>query len=58
MVVSQVILFGGDIGDQVIDLLLEKQKEGVEVYMLLSRTSQDYERAQKKEAKQRLSLNL
>jgi phosphatidylserine/phosphatidylglycerophosphate/cardiolipin synthase-like enzyme len=44
-------LFGGDIGDQVIDLLLEKQKEGVEVYMLLSRTSQDYDRAQKKEAK-------
>ncbi len=43
-------LFGGDIGDQVIDLLLEKQKEGVEVYMLLSRTSQNYERAQKKEA--------
>ena len=44
-------LFGGDIGDQVIDLLLKKQKEGVKVYMLLSRTSQDYERAQKKEAK-------
>ena len=44
-------LFGGDIGDQVIDLLLEKQKEGVEVYMLLSRTSQDYDRAQHKEAK-------
>ena len=44
-------LFGGDIGDQVIDLLLEKQKEGVEVYMLLSRTFQDYDRAQKKEAK-------
>ncbi|MDA9961989.1 phosphatidylserine/phosphatidylglycerophosphate/cardiolipin synthase family protein [Opitutales bacterium] len=43
-------LFGGDIGDQVIDLLLEKQKEGVEIFMLLSRTSQDYERAQKKEA--------
>ena len=43
-------LFGGDIGDQVIDLLLEKQKEGVKVFMLLSRTSQDYERAQKKEA--------
>jgi phosphatidylserine/phosphatidylglycerophosphate/cardiolipin synthase-like enzyme len=43
-------LFGGDIGDQVIDLLLEKQKQGVEVFMLLSRTSQDYERAQKKEA--------
>ena len=42
-------LFGGDIGDQVIDLLLQKQKEGVEVFMLLSRTSQDYERAQKKE---------
>ncbi len=42
-------LFGGDIGDQVIDLLLEKQKEGVEIFMLLSRTSQDYERAQKKE---------
>jgi phosphatidylserine/phosphatidylglycerophosphate/cardiolipin synthase-like enzyme len=44
-------LFGGDIGDQVIDLLLEKQKEGVEVYMLLSRTLQDYDRAQRKEAK-------
>lgn len=43
-------LFGGDIGDQVIDLLLDKQKEGVEIFMLLSRTSQDYERAQKKEA--------
>ena len=43
-------LFGGDIGDQVVDLLLEKQKEGVEVFMLLSRTSQDYERAQRKEA--------
>jgi phosphatidylserine/phosphatidylglycerophosphate/cardiolipin synthase-like enzyme len=34
-------LFGGDIGDQVIDLLLEKQKEGVKVFMLLSKTSQD-----------------
>ena len=43
-------LFGGDIGDQVIDLLLEKQEEGVEVYMLLSRTFQNYDRAQKKES--------
>ena len=43
-------LFGGDIGDQVIDLLLEKQKEGVKVFMLLSKTSQDYARAQEKEA--------
>lgn len=43
-------LFGGDIGDQVIDLLLEKQEEGVEVYMLLSRTSQNYDRAQRKES--------
>jgi phosphatidylserine/phosphatidylglycerophosphate/cardiolipin synthase-like enzyme len=43
-------LFGGDIGDQVIDLLLEKQEEGVEVYMLLSRTFQNYNRAQKKES--------
>ena len=43
-------LFGGDIGDRVIDLLLEKQKDGVKVFMLLSKTSQDYARAQKKEA--------
>ncbi len=43
-------LFGGDIGDQVIDLLLQKQKEGVEVFMLLSSTSQDYEKAQEEEA--------
>ena len=43
-------LFGGDIGDQVIDLLLQKQKEGVKIFMLLSRTNQDYERAQEKEA--------
>ena len=40
-------LFGGDIGDQVVDLLLEKQKDGAEVFMLLSRTAQDYERAQR-----------
>lgn len=44
-------LFGGNVGDEVIDLLLEKQKEGVAVYMLLSRTFQSYDRAQKKEAK-------
>ena len=43
-------LFGGDIGDQVIDLLLQKQKEGGEVFMLLSSTSQDYEKAQEEEA--------
>ncbi len=44
-------LFGGDIGDRVIDLLLEKQAEGVKVYMVLTRTRQSFETARRKEEK-------
>ena len=42
-------LFGGSIGDQVIEALLRKQSEGVKVFMVLSKTRQSYEDAQRKQ---------
>jgi cardiolipin synthase A/B len=44
-------LFGGKIGDDVIEALLEKQSQGVKVYMALSKTRQSYESAQEKQRK-------
>jgi len=44
-------LFGGKIGDDVIDALLEKQKQGVKVFMVLSKTRQSYEDAVRKQQK-------
>ncbi len=44
-------LFGGDLGDQVIDELLNKQKAGVQVHMVLTKTRQSYKSALKQEVK-------
>ncbi|MBF0410352.1 MAG: phosphatidylserine/phosphatidylglycerophosphate/cardiolipin synthase family protein [Candidatus Riflebacteria bacterium] len=47
----QMYLFGGNLGDQIIDLLEKKMDEGVKVCLILSKTNKSLEEAEKRERK-------
>lgn len=50
-ILFNMYLFGGKIGDDVIEIAKQKMDEGVAVYFVLSKTKQSYEDAEKARAK-------